>query len=70
MRPTGKVKYLLCCVFSCKGAGTEYDVECVIDKDTAITIVAEVKAKDGGVWLKAKSGYYVNKKYMKFIRYV
>ena len=23
MRPTGKVKYLLCCVFSCKGAGTE-----------------------------------------------
>ena len=22
-RPTGKVKYLLCCVFSCKGAGTE-----------------------------------------------
>ena len=23
VRPTGKVKYLLCCVFSCKGAGTE-----------------------------------------------
>ena len=22
-RPTEKVKYLLCCVFSCKGAGTE-----------------------------------------------
>ena len=53
-----------------KGAGTEYDVECAIDKDTAITIVAEVKAKDGGIWLKAKSGYYVNKKYMKFVKYV
>ena len=23
VRPTGKVKYLLCCVFSCKGASTE-----------------------------------------------
>ena len=23
VRPTGKVKYLLCCVFNCKGAGTE-----------------------------------------------
>ena len=23
VRPTGRVKYLLCCVFSCKGAGTE-----------------------------------------------
>ena len=23
VRSTGKVKYLLCCVFSCKGAGTE-----------------------------------------------
>ena len=24
VRPTGKVKYLLCCVFSCKGAGAEH----------------------------------------------
>ena len=24
---------------------------------------------DGGTWLKAKSGYYVNKKYMEFVRY-
>ena len=40
------------------------------DKDTAITIVAEVKAKDGGIWCKAKSGYFVNKKYMKFVKYV
>ena len=52
-----------------KGAGTEYDVECQIDKDVVITIVAEVKAEDGGTWLKAKSGYYVNKKYMEFVRY-
>ena len=53
-----------------KGAGTEYDVECVIDKDVAVTIIGEVKAKDGGTWLKCKSGYYVNKKYMEFVRYV
>lgn len=53
-----------------KGAGVEYDVECTINKDVAITIVDEVKAKDGGIWLKAKSGYYVNKKYMKFVRYI
>ncbi len=53
-----------------KGAGAEYDVECTINKDVAITIVDEVKAKDGGIWLKAKSGYYVNKKYMKFVRYI
>ena len=53
-----------------KGAGVEYDAECTINKDVAITIVDEVKAKDGGIWLKAKSGYYVNKKYMKFVRYI
>ena len=53
-----------------KGAGVEYDVECTINKDVAITILDEVKAKDGGIWLKAKSGYYVNKKYMKFVRYI
>lgn len=53
-----------------KGAGAEYDIECTINKDVAITIVDEVKAKDGGIWLKAKSGYYVNKKYMKFVRYI
>ena len=33
-------------------------------------IVAEVTAKDGGTWCKAKSGYYVNKKYLKFVRYI
>ena len=53
-----------------KGPGTEYGVEARLDTDIAVTIVDEVKAKDGGTWCKCKSGYYVNKKYMKFIRYV
>ena len=52
-----------------KGAGVEYDIECVLDKGTAITVVAEVKAKDGGTWCKCKAGYYTNKKYMEFVRY-
>ena len=38
--------------------------------EIAVTIVDEAKAKDGGTWLKCKSGYYVNKKYMEFVRYV
>ena len=53
-----------------KGPGTEYGVEARLDTDIAVTIVDEVKAKDGGIWCKCKAGYYVNKKYMKFIRYV
>ena len=53
-----------------KGPGSEHDIECVLNKGIAITVVAEVKAKDGGTWLKCKAGYYVNKKYMKFVRYV
>ena len=53
-----------------KGPGAEYDKVTMIDTDIAITIVGEEKAKDGGTWLKAKSGYYVNKKYMKFVKYV
>lgn len=53
-----------------KGPGTEYGIECQIDKGVAITIVDEKKASDGGTWCKAKSGYYVNKKYMQFVRYV
>lgn len=52
-----------------KGPGTEYGVEARLDTDIAVTIVDEVKAKDGGIWCKCKAGYYVNKKYMKFIRY-
>ena len=52
-----------------KGPGVEYDKVAMIDTDIAITIVGEEKAKDGGTWLKCKSGYYVNKKYMEFVRY-
>ena len=52
-----------------KGPGTEYDKVAMIDTDIAITVVDEEKAKDGGTWLKCKSGYYVNKKYMEFVRY-
>ena len=53
-----------------KGPGVEYDKVAMIDTDIAITIVGEEKAKDGGTWLKCKSGYYVNKKYMEFVRYI
>ena len=53
-----------------KGAGTNYEVETVINKGVAITIVAEKKLSDGSTWVKAKSGYWVNKKYMEFVRYV
>ena len=53
-----------------KGPGVEYDKVTMIDPDIAVTIVDEEKAKDGGTWLKCKSGYYVNKKYMEFVRYV
>ena len=53
-----------------KGPGAEYDKVTMIDPDIAVTIINEEKAKDGGTWLKCKSGYYVNKKYMKFVRYV
>ena len=52
-----------------KGPGAEYDKVTMIDTDIAVTIVGEAKAKDGGTWLKCKSGYYVNKKYMEFVRY-
>ena len=52
-----------------KDPGVEYDKVAMIDTDIAITIVGEEKAKDGGTWLKCKAGYYVNKKYMEFVRY-
>ena len=52
-----------------KGPGVEYDKVTMIDTDIAVTIIDEEKAKDGGTWLKCKSGYYVNKKYMEFVRY-
>ena len=53
-----------------KGPGVEYDKVTLIDTDIAVTIIGEYEAKDGGTWLKCKAGYYVNKKYMKFVRYV
>ena len=53
-----------------KGPGIEYDKVTLIDTDIAVTIIGEYEAKDGGTWLKCKTGYYVNKKYMKFVRYV
>ena len=52
-----------------KGPGSEYDIECVLDKGTAVTVIAEVRAKDGGDWGKCKAGYYINKKYMNRVRY-
>ena len=52
-----------------KGAGTSYEIETVINKGTAITIVEE-KMVDGTKWLKAKSGYFVSAKYMEFVKYV
>lgn len=48
-----------------KGAGVNYDIECVLNKGEVFTVIAE---KNG--WVKAKSGYWVNKKYVDFIRYV
>lgn len=53
-----------------KGPGTEYDIECILNKGIAVTVIAEVKAKDSGTWCKCKAGYYTNKKYMEFVRYV
>ena len=53
-----------------KGPGAEFNIEQTIDTDVAITIVDEVKASDGGTWCKAKSGYYMNKAYMQFLRYI
>ena len=53
-----------------KGPGVDYPIDAIIDTDIAITIVDEVPSEDGGTWCKAKSGYYVNKKYLKFVRYV
>ena len=52
-----------------KGAGVEYDVVDVINKGVAITIIEE-KEVDGGTWCKGKAGYWVNKKYLEFVKYV
>ena len=53
-----------------KGPGSEHDIECVLNKGIVVTVVAEVKAKDSGTWCKCKAGYYTNKKYMEFVRYI
>ena len=53
-----------------KGPGSEHDIECVLDKGVAITIVEEKKSKDGGIWVKGKAGYWVNKKYMEFVKFI
>ena len=53
-----------------KGPGVEYDIECVLNKGVAITIIQEKKSKDGGIWVKGKAGYWVNKKYMEFVRFI
>ena len=52
-----------------KGPGVKYDVVDTIDKGVAITVVEE-KEVDGGTWCKGKAGYWVNKKYLEFVRYV
>ena len=52
-----------------KGAGSEYVIECVLNKGVAITIIEEKKAKDGGTWCRGKANYWVNKKYLDFVRY-
>lgn len=52
-----------------KGAGTSYEIDRVINKGVAITIVDE-KMNGSTKWLKAKSGYWVSAKYMEFVRYV
>ena len=52
-----------------EGAGVEHKVVDTIDKGVAITIVEE-KEVDGGTWCKGKAGYWVNKKYLEFVRYV
>lgn len=52
-----------------KGPGVKYDVVDTIDKGVAITIVEE-KEVDGGTWCKGKADYWVNKKYLEFVRYV
>ena len=45
-----------------KGPGIERDIECVLNKGVAITIIEEKKSKDGGIWVKGKANYWVNKK--------
>ena len=55
-----------CETLNCRsGAGTNYPIVRQIHKGTVITIVAR-----NGNWYKAKMGYWINKNYVNFIRYV
>ena len=53
-----------------KGPGVDFDVVQVINREVAITIIEEKKLSDGSIWCKAKSDYWINKKYLNFIKYV
>lgn len=48
-----------------KGAGTSYDIIQQIHKGDVFTVVEE-----NGNWVKSASGYWVNKNYIEFVRYV
>lgn len=52
-----------------KGAGTNFPIECKLEKGTVVTIVGETTV-NGTKWLKTKSGYWISSKYTEFIRYV
>ena len=52
-----------------KGAGVNYGIETVLNKGEVFTVVLEKKV-DGSTWVKSKSGYWCNKKYLEFVRYV
>lgn len=51
-----------------KGAGTNYEIECVLKKGTAVTVTKE-KTVNGSKWGLCKAGYYINlsSKYVKKI---
>ena len=53
-----------------KGPGVKYDIESVLDCDIPLTVIEEKTLTSGSVWCKCKAGYWVNKKYLHFIRYI
>ena len=52
-----------------KGAGVSYEIERVLNEGAVFTVVAEKKVGNS-TWVKSKSGYWCNKKYVDFVRYV
>ena len=52
------------------GTNTKYDIESVLDCNIPLTVIEEKTLTSGSVWCKCKAGYWVNKKYLHFIRYV